>query len=384
MCADGAGVTAYIYDADGLRVGKGGVTTYVYDALGQLTMDVGPSVASGRQYLTTDSLGSTRLITDGSGNAQTCKDYYPFGEEVPATSGTGRSGSCWADSTETLRFTGKERDAETGLDYFGARYFSGAQGRFTSPDPKQLPHDIADPQSWNKYAYTRNNPLRYVDPDGEDWRDVLKGFVDAYTSDNTLGIGRDRGGNSDFRNGQAVGDVTAAIGGAIETAAGLTGELGSTILDFTGIGAVVGVPGNVATAAVTLHGASAAIIGASNLGQDASDAAKESAPIQRRANDFTAGDKKQIQATNAAKNGGKNVCENCGVDTVPGKRSEKGVRHPIMSGSTTTLPQWVRVALKTRMPTGKYSAGSATWTSWTNRGDLGRRCESVFSVGERR
>ena len=85
----------------------------------------------------------------------------------------------------TSQFTGKERDAETGLDYFGARYMSSAQGRFTSADPKQFPHDITDPQSWNKYSYTRNNPLRYTDPDGEDWQDILKGAINGYTSSNT-------------------------------------------------------------------------------------------------------------------------------------------------------------------------------------------------------
>ena len=65
-------------------------------------------------------------------------------------------------------FTGKERDQETGLDYFGARYFSGAQGRFTSPAPENASAFLYpdDPQSWNGYSYARNNPLRYVDPDG--------------------------------------------------------------------------------------------------------------------------------------------------------------------------------------------------------------------------
>ncbi len=67
-----------------------------------------------------------------------------------------------------IEFTGKERDAETGLDYFGARYFSGAQGRFTSPDPHNEGAQLVDPQSWNMYAYVGNNPLRYVDPDGQD------------------------------------------------------------------------------------------------------------------------------------------------------------------------------------------------------------------------
>ena len=65
-----------------------------------------------------------------------------------------------------IRFTGKERDAETGLDYFGARYMSSAQGRFTSPD---LPANylVSLPQSWNKYSYALNNPLAIVDPDGQ-------------------------------------------------------------------------------------------------------------------------------------------------------------------------------------------------------------------------
>jgi RHS repeat-associated protein len=63
--------------------------------------------------------------------------------------------------------TGKERDAETGLDYFGARYYSGPQGRFTSPDPMQImTQKIVDPQQWNMYAYVRNNPLVLTDPTG--------------------------------------------------------------------------------------------------------------------------------------------------------------------------------------------------------------------------
>jgi RHS repeat-associated protein len=70
-----------------------------------------------------------------------------------------------------MEFTGIERDAETGLDYFGARYFSGAQGRFTSPDwsekPEPVPYaDIKDPRTLNLYSYVRNNPLSMADPDG--------------------------------------------------------------------------------------------------------------------------------------------------------------------------------------------------------------------------
>ena len=67
------------------------------------------------------------------------------------------------------KFTGKERDSESGLDNFGARYDSSSMGRFMSPDPPilvGLPVDSRDPQSWNAYSYVRNNPLNLIDPDG--------------------------------------------------------------------------------------------------------------------------------------------------------------------------------------------------------------------------
>jgi RHS repeat-associated protein len=91
-------------------------------------------------------------------------------------------------------FSGKERDAESGLDYFGARYFSSPQGRFTSPDPLLNSGRPWEPQSWNRYSYVLNNPLRYVDPTGlydystcdgsklqcEDWRKRIDaGVTDA-------------------------------------------------------------------------------------------------------------------------------------------------------------------------------------------------------------
>lgn len=70
------------------------------------------------------------------------------------------------------QFTSKERDGETGLDYFLARYMSAAQGRFTSTDPENASAFLYpdDPQSWNAYSYGRNNPLSYVDPDGLNYR----------------------------------------------------------------------------------------------------------------------------------------------------------------------------------------------------------------------
>ena len=67
--------------------------------------------------------------------------------------------------THAPQFTGKERD-ETNLDYFGARYFSGAMGRWTSPDPLLNSGRPDIPQSWNRYNYVSNNPLKFVDPTG--------------------------------------------------------------------------------------------------------------------------------------------------------------------------------------------------------------------------
>lgn len=70
-----------------------------------------------------------------------------------------------------MDYTGKERDTETGLDYYGARYFSGVMGRWTSPDwsivPQPIPYaNLEFPQTLNLYSYVQNNPLRYVDPEG--------------------------------------------------------------------------------------------------------------------------------------------------------------------------------------------------------------------------
>lgn len=184
---------SYACDGDGQRVQKtvgSSVTTYVYDAAEELVAEYGAATDTGTSYVSVDHLGSTRLLQQSSG-AVRHYDYLPFGEDIPAgefgRDSTYAAGAYPASGTDTLpvKFTGKERDSETGLDYFGARYFSAAQGRFTSPDPKVFPSHIDDPQSWNKYGYTRNNPLKYVDPNGEDWTlaDLWEGaktFVRSY------------------------------------------------------------------------------------------------------------------------------------------------------------------------------------------------------------
>lgn len=170
-----SGATAsYTYDAQSRRVRKvaGGVTTeYLYDLANNVVAEQqGSSWTVGYVYLggqllaqykdnTTyfahkDHLGSTRLLTRMDRTVQECLDYRPYGETEP----------CGGIATTTHKFTGKERDAETNLDYFGARYYSSGLGRFISPD--EAPPNLFDPQSMNRYTYALNNPLRYVDPDG--------------------------------------------------------------------------------------------------------------------------------------------------------------------------------------------------------------------------
>ncbi len=105
-----------------------------------------------------DVLGSVRAVTDASTPYVVLKrnDYFAFGEDPAPMTG------------DPIRFAGKELDAETALQYFGARYLRNGLGRFTSPDPKPSSAKISDPQSLNRYAYVGNNPLAFVDPDGRE------------------------------------------------------------------------------------------------------------------------------------------------------------------------------------------------------------------------
>ena len=114
------------------------------------------------EYYHTDALGSVRAVTkqvNGTWQVVARHDYMPFGEEVAPPS----------PPPDKRLFTGKERDNETGLDYFGARYLRADLGRFTTIDPVYTwTENLVDPQRWNRYSYVRNNPLKYTDPDGRE------------------------------------------------------------------------------------------------------------------------------------------------------------------------------------------------------------------------
>ena len=195
VTSPGNGNLTFAYDGDGRRVrkvwtpsgGSSATTYFIYNALGQLAAEYSTEqpAATGTSWAFTDMLGSVRAVTGekpsgGTASILECYDYLPFGRLLSAADNE-RTPSCYHSNPEAQltsrlpqKFTGKERD-ETKLDFFGARYYSAAQGRFLSVDPAMESADPPNPQSWNRYAYTFNNPLRYTDPDG---RIPVETFVD--------------------------------------------------------------------------------------------------------------------------------------------------------------------------------------------------------------
>jgi RHS repeat-associated protein len=130
-----------------------------------VTLVLSPLTAAAQvvEYYHTDALGSVRAITNAAGAVIERHDYLPFGEECttgPCASNPG------VGAGQPRKFTGKERDAETSLDYVSARYLAPRLGRFTTKDPVIDPAAFRDPQRWNRYGYVRNNPMRFTDPDG--------------------------------------------------------------------------------------------------------------------------------------------------------------------------------------------------------------------------
>jgi RHS repeat-associated protein len=174
-------------------------TFFAYDALGRLGAESATSgvAAAGVNFITQDHLGSTRLVTNAAGSVIGRHDFLPFGEEIPASIGN-RNAIAGYNAADSVRhkYTGKERDPESGLDFFQARYDSSPQGRFTSVDPEiNWGNNPIDPQRWNHYAYVADRPLIYVDPDGMDavYRLVMTfafgpGYVQEHGDRSTLDI----------------------------------------------------------------------------------------------------------------------------------------------------------------------------------------------------
>ena len=126
-----------------------------------------------KNYYLKDHLGSIRAVLDESRNVISAQDYDPWGHLY--------EGRVYNSDTSTYKFTGKERDKNTGYDYFGARYYMSKIARWTSIDPLFEKH-----YDYSPYNYVLNNPLNLIDPDGRNGKRPTKyaprGFDGWYTA----------------------------------------------------------------------------------------------------------------------------------------------------------------------------------------------------------
>ncbi|KKH47873.1 RHS repeat domain-containing protein [Methanosarcina sp. 1.H.A.2.2] len=159
-------VEKYWYDANGQRIKKqnsGGEFTYYINKFYEIDNGASTSyffrddervakqTSESMEWYLSDHIGSTSLMVDENGLEVERTDYFPYGQV--------RSGGL-----EKYGFTGQENDADTGLMYYGARYYSPEYRVFVQPDT-MLP-DPYNPQALNRYSYALNNPVKYTDPSG--------------------------------------------------------------------------------------------------------------------------------------------------------------------------------------------------------------------------
>jgi RHS repeat-associated protein len=146
----------------------------------QLIATIKGTGATAQVYsVSTDHLTGSNVVTNSSGTIEELMDYYPYGDiRLDEKAGS---------FNEQRKFAGHEYDVDTSLSYMNARYYNGKIGRFVSQDPAfwDFSHaqvQLVDPQSWNSYAYARNNPLINIDESGQFWDTVLDTATTYYDS----------------------------------------------------------------------------------------------------------------------------------------------------------------------------------------------------------
>jgi RHS repeat-associated protein len=239
----------YVYNAAGQRVRKTtGISSmdHLYDLDGHKVAEVDPTGVfmrgelyagdrhfaifapdpgpTGATFFTHgDWLGTERARTDMTGTKCESITSLPFGDGQTISDSCGDS----AGDVSPMHFTGKERDSESGLDNFRARYFGSSLGRFTRPDPVMFSKQkVADPQQWNMYSYARNNPLRLLDPTG---MYVCKGTKDQCAKiEDALAKAREAAKSKDLsaKERAAIKKVTDFYGAANDPKDGVTVQFG--------------------------------------------------------------------------------------------------------------------------------------------------------------
>jgi RHS repeat-associated protein len=250
------------------------------------------STLEGTSFYLADQVGTTQMELSPGGWPVWEGFFTPFGQELLSGQVQNTIDRVNGDGTNNrYKFTGKERDSESGLDYFGARYYASAMGRWMSPDwssnPEAVPYShLDDPQSLNLYGYVRNNPLSKPDLDGHGCPpDCGDGLNDSMAGTPFEGHGKDLiQGSLEIGAAAVAGPEVLEAAGAAKTLMGALGvgvaAMGVTGTAVNGVTHVVGsatgtdVDGatNAVTAVTTPIGAGVAIVTKSTeTGSNASD-----------------------------------------------------------------------------------------------------------------